>query len=105
MRAFHNRKVDEIDEMADASAQGRRYLMELARTLGAQTEQTYAVEVPATVKKGIQHPNRLAQIRLAWTQIHMSAPSYVKGHSAWRYGLSGLGSQNRLRRRRRGSRS
>jgi len=49
MRAFHNRKVDEIDEMADASAQGRRHLMELARTLGAQTEQTYAVEVPVVL--------------------------------------------------------
>jgi transposase-like protein/transposase Tn5 family protein len=80
IRAFHNRKVDEIDEAAEASAQDRCYLMELARTLGAQTEQTYAVEVPATVKKGVQHPKRIAQIRLAWTQIHMPAPSYVKGH-------------------------
>src|SRR5262245_54584044 len=55
--------------------------MALARQLVPQTEQTYAVEVPATVKKGGKQPNRLAQIRLAWTQLCMPAPSYVKGYS------------------------
>jgi Transposase DNA-binding/Transposase Tn5 dimerisation domain len=80
IRAFHNRKVDESDDAAEASAQGRRYLMELARKLVPQTEQTYTVEVPATIKKGVKQPKRRAQIRLVWTQIHMPAPSYVKGH-------------------------
>jgi hypothetical protein len=81
IRAFHNRKVDESEDTAEASAQDQRYLMELARQLVPQTEQTYAVEVPATVKKGVKQPKRLAQIRLAWIQLHMPAPSYVKGHS------------------------
>jgi len=64
IRAFHNRRVDESEDTAEAAAQERRYLMELARQLVPQTEQTYAVEVPATVKKGVKQPKRLAQIRL-----------------------------------------
>lgn len=82
IRAFHNRKVDEIDdaEASEAATPEQCYLMALARKLVSPTDQTYAVEVPATVKKGVQQPKRTAQIRLAWTQIHMPAPSYVKGH-------------------------
>jgi hypothetical protein len=82
IRAFHNRKVTESGdaEAAEAAAQDQRYLMALARKLVSQTEQTYGVEVSATVKKAIQQPNRTAQIRLAWTPIHLPAPSYVKGH-------------------------
>lgn len=80
IRAFHNRKIDGGEEAAEASARDQRYLMELARKLEPPTDQTYAVEVPATVKKGINQPKRSAQIRLAWTPIHMPAPSYVRGH-------------------------
>jgi Transposase Tn5 dimerisation domain len=80
IRAFHNRKGAESEDAAAASAQEPRYLMAQARTLVPQTAQTYGVDVPATVKKGSKQPNRLAQIRLAWTQLHMPAPSYVKGH-------------------------
>jgi Transposase Tn5 dimerisation domain len=81
IRAFHNRKVNEMadEDTSEAAAQNQRYLMALARKLVSPTEQTYAVEVPATVKKGGQQPKRLAQLRLAWTQIHLPAPSYVKG--------------------------
>lgn len=82
IRAFHNRKVNESgdDEASEASAQAQRYLMALARKLVPQTEQRYEVEVSATVKQGSQQAKRIAQIRLAWTQIHLPAPSYVKGH-------------------------
>jgi len=81
IRAFHNRKVDEIDDVSEATGQDQRYLMDLARKLAPQTEQTYAVEVPATVKKGVKQPQRNAQIRLAWTQLHMPAPCYVRGRA------------------------
>lgn len=82
IRAFHNRKVDEIehDDASEAAAPEQGYLMVLARKLVSPTDQTYAVEVPATVTKGGHQPKRTTQIRLAWTQIHMPAPSYVKGH-------------------------
>jgi len=78
IRAFHNRKVDELE--AEISVQEQRYLMEVARQLVSPTKQAYAVEVPARVNKGTKHPKRRAQICLAWTQIHMPAPSYGKGH-------------------------
>lgn len=87
IRAFHNRKIAEIEDGAEAVAQERRSLMEAARTLVPQTEQTYAVEVPATVKQGGQQPKRSAQICLAWTRLHMPAPSYVKGYPGIEVGV------------------
>jgi hypothetical protein len=82
IRAFHNRQVEESDddEASEAAAPEQCDWMALARKLGSHPDQTYAVEVPAPVKKGIQPPKRTAQIRWAWTQIHLPAPSYGKGH-------------------------
>jgi hypothetical protein len=87
IRAFHNRKVDESTDASDEAAPEQRYLMELARKLVPQTAQTYAVEVPATATKGARQPRRSAQICLAWTQLHMPAPSYVKGHPGIEVGI------------------
>jgi hypothetical protein len=81
IRAFHNRKISEVEDTAEPAAQEWRYLMTLARQLMPQTDQTYAVEVPTKVPKGIPRSKRVAQIRLAWTTLHMPTPSYVKGHS------------------------
>lgn len=80
IRAFHNRKVDKSEGTAEASASEPGYLMDFARQLVPQSEQTYAVEVSATGKKGSKQPKRLAQIRMAWSPLHLPAPSYVKGH-------------------------
>ena len=79
VRAFHDRKVNPAEEAAEPSAQSPRYLMRRARTLVARSEQTYAVEGAAASKKGRAQSSRHAQIRLAWTQLHLPAPSSVKG--------------------------
>jgi hypothetical protein len=81
IRAFHNRKVGESADTADAGAQEQHYLRALARQLVPQTERTYAVEGPATGKRGGKQPKRRAQIHLAWTPLHLPAPSYVTGHA------------------------
>jgi Transposase DNA-binding/Transposase Tn5 dimerisation domain len=81
LRAFHDRKLEEGGSAAEARSPAGQYLMQLARQLRAPTAQTYAVEVAATSKKGKAQPSRRAQICLAWTPLHMPAPSYVKGHA------------------------
>ena len=81
IRAFHNRKVEEGEDASEPTVQAGPYLMKLARQLVSPTDQTYEVEVPATGKKEGKQPPRRAQIRLAWTQLQMPAPSYVKGQS------------------------
>ena len=40
IRAFHNRRVDESEDTAEAAAPERRYWRELARQRVPQTEQT-----------------------------------------------------------------
>lgn len=84
IRAFHNRKVaagaGAGRDTAEGGGRAPRYLMDLARRLVPQPDQTYAVDVSATVYKGRKQPKRFAQIRLAWTPLHLPAPSYVAGH-------------------------
>ena len=81
IRAFHNRKLEAGVAVAEPRVPAGQYLMQLARQLVAPTAQTYEVEVPASRKKGLAQPPRRAQIRLAWTPLHLPAPSYVKGHA------------------------
>jgi hypothetical protein len=81
IRAFHNRKLAEGANGAESRGLAGQYLMQLARQLLSPTAQTYEVEVPATGKKGSKQPPRRARIRLAWTPLHIPAPSYVKGHA------------------------
>lgn len=78
IRAFHNRKLEEGTAAAEPRVPMGQYLMELARQLGAPTALTYEVEVPASGKKDSHQPPRRARIHLAWTQLQMPPPSYVK---------------------------
>lgn len=81
IRAFHNRKISQIDTTGEEPTPAGRYLMTQAReaqTMTSPEDRTYAVEVPATTQRGVQSPKRTAQIRLAWLKVHLPAPSYVK---------------------------
>jgi len=81
IRAFHNHKISGIDTTGEEPTPAGRYLMTQARearTMTSPENRTYGVAVPATTKRGVQSPERIAQIRLAWLQMHLPAPSYVK---------------------------
>jgi Transposase DNA-binding/Transposase DDE domain len=89
IRAFHNRKIVGIDPAQEEPTPAGRYLMTQAReaqTMTSPDDRMYAVEVAATTKRGVLHPKRTAQIRLAWLKVHLPAPSYVKddpGLAVW----------------------
>lgn len=81
IRAFHDRKLEEGANAAESSGPAGQYVMQLGRQLVSPISQTYEVEVSARDKKGLKQPPRRARIRLAWTPLHLPAPSYVKGHA------------------------
>lgn len=72
LRAYENRALcaDEKD-----AQEGRRYLIEYARSLPANTEGSYTVQVPA--HKG--QPAREAQVVLRWAQVAIAPPKHAPG--------------------------